>query len=389
MSGRNPAETRVPGIHIKTEGAVAARTHVTIIDPTIHTEAPPTASDPEVVLSETRQHLHVHSVTLTGLFILAVFFTLHVGRMIFLPITIALLLAVLFAPLLRRMKHLKIPEPLSAAILLSLLIAVLGYGVSRLAEPAADWAARVPDAFRLAEYKLRVFKQPMQDVTKATELLSKAADLDGVKKVQQVEVKGDAWPMKFFSLTGGFAIEVATTFILLFFLLSSGDLFLQKLVKVLPRWPDKRRAVEIVRQIEEQLSRYLVTVTCINLGLGTAVGIAMYLLGMPNPILWGVMAALLTFIPYLGHMFGIIVIMLVAALTFDELGRMFLVGGVYGALALLEGWFATPMILGQRLEINPVVLLILLLVGALPTGPHSGTGDMHQATGSVSSFWFG
>ncbi|MBA3968203.1 MAG: AI-2E family transporter [Nitrospirales bacterium] len=92
------------------------------------------------------------------------------------------------------------------------------------------------------------------------------------------------------------------------------------------------------------------------------VGIAMYLLGMPNPILWGAMAALLTFIPYLGHMFGIIVVMLVAALTFDEVSHVFLVGGVYGGLAFAEGWFATPMILGQRLEINPVVLLIGLML---------------------------
>jgi predicted PurR-regulated permease PerM len=296
------------------------------------------------------------------MFILAVLFTLHAGRVIFLPLTIALLFAVLFAPLLRRLKQVRIPEPLSAAILLSLVIIILGYGVSRLAAPASDWAARLPDAFREAEYKLRVFKQPMQEVTKATELLSKATTLDGTKKVQQVEVKNDAWPMKFFSVTGELLVGVATSIILLYFLLSSGDLFLQKLVKVLPHWSDKRRAVEIVRQMEEQLFRYLFTVSCINLGLGTLVGIAMNLLGMPNPILWGAMAALLTYIPYLGHIFGITVVMLVAALTFDEVSHVFIVGGVYGGLAFVEGWFATPMILGQRLEINPVVLLIGLML---------------------------
>lgn len=330
----------------------------------------PTAAPPPLVPErdsdradrEFRPGLHVHSVTLTGLFVLAVLFTIHLGRVIFLPITVALLCAVLFAPLLRRLKHVKIPEPVSAAILLSLVVAFVGYGGSRLAEPASDWATRVPEAFREAEYKLRVIKQPMQDVTKATELLSKAATLEGTKKVQQVEVKNDAWPMKFFSVTGELIVEVATTLILLYFLLSSGDLFLQKLVKVLPRWSDKRRAVEIVRHIEEQLFKYLFTVTCINVGLGTMVGIAFYLVGMPNPILWGAMAALLTFIPYLGHMFGIIVVMLVAALTFDELGHVFIAGGIYGGLALLEGWFVTPMILGQRLEINPVVLLVSLML---------------------------
>ena len=103
-------------------------------------------------------------------------------------------------------------------------------------------------------------------------------------------------------------------------------------------------------------------VTCINLGLGTAVGIAMYLLDMPNPLLWGVMAGLLTFIPYLGHVFGIAVVVLAAALTFDDLGRMVLVGAIYWALAIIEGSFVSPMILGQRLAINPVVLIIGLML---------------------------
>ena len=335
---------------------------MTMVDPPAHDVVSGPAGHAEPVEEEVHPNLHIHSATLTGLFILAVLVTLHFGSVVFLPITIALLFAVLFAPLMRRLKHIKIPEPVSAAILLSLLIGTLGYGVSRLAEPASEWASRVPDAFREAEYKLRVLKQPMQDVTKATEILSKATTLDGAKKVPQVEVKSDAWPMKFFSVTGEVLVEFATTLILLYFLLSSGDLFLQKLVKVLPKWSDKRRAVEIVRQVEEQLFQYLFTVTCINVGLGTLVGTAMYFLGMPNPILWGTMAALLTFIPYLGHMFGIVVVTLVAALTFDELTHVLLVGGVYGALALLEGWFVTPMILGRRLEINPVVLLVGLML---------------------------
>ena len=113
---------------------------MTTIDPTVSAEPLASNTDPATVNSELRPHLHVHSVTLTGLFILAVLFTLHLGRVIFLPITIALLFAVLFAPLLRRLKQVKIPEPVGAAILLSLLVAILGYGVSRLAEPASDWA---------------------------------------------------------------------------------------------------------------------------------------------------------------------------------------------------------------------------------------------------------
>lgn len=334
-----------------------------VIDPPVHQERPDPDSDPVPIEAPAVPLITFHSVSLAGLFLLALLYTLHVGRVIFLPMTIALLFAVLFAPLLRRMKRMYIPEPIGAAMLLFLLVGLLGYGVSRLSEPAAEWVDRAPAAFREAEVKLRVLKKPMQEMSKATELFAKAAAFDeSKKKVQQVEVKGDGWQIKFFSITGELIIGFATTLVLSYFLLSSGDLFLQKLVKVLPRWPDKKRAVEIVRQIEGQLFEYLLTVSLINMGLGTAVGIAMYLLGMPNPVLWGAMAALLTFLPYLGHLFGVVVVMLVAALTFDEVGRMFLVGGVYVGLAIIEGSFATPMILGRRLEINPVVLLLGLMV---------------------------
>jgi predicted PurR-regulated permease PerM len=334
-----------------------------IAEPLPHTDG---GDGPSSATLKTDQSLEgrfvFRSVALTGLFILTVLYTLRIGRVIFLPIAVAFIFTVLLAPVVRHMKRFKMPEPIAAGILLLFVICLLGLGIARFAEPAAEWAAKAPDALREAEYKLRVFKKPMQEVNKATELISKAATLEDVKKIQQVEVKGEAWQVKFFSITGELVAGFATTFILLYFMLSSGDHFLQKLVKVLPRLHDKKQAVEIVRETEGHLFRYLSTVTCINLGLGAAVGTSMHLLGMPNALLWGLMAALLTFIPYLGHVVGVAVVSLVAALTFDDVGWMFLVGGVYWGLAVIEGTFVTPMVLGERLEINPVVLIIGLML---------------------------
>jgi predicted PurR-regulated permease PerM len=268
----------------------------------------------------------------------------------------------LLAPVIRRMKGMKIPEPIAAAFVLLMVVLVVAYGLSRLSEPAAEWIARAPDAFSAAEYKLQVLKKPMQEMSKASDLIANAANPDESKKVQQVKVKGDAWPAKVFSITGEFLAGLAAMMVLLYFFLSSGDLFLQKLMKVLHRLQDKKRAVEIIREIEGQLATYLFTVTCINCGLGVAVGSAMLFLGMPNPVLWGTMAAALTFIPYLGHMIGVTVVSLVAAMTFESAGWIFAVGGTYLFFAIIEGSFAYPMILGHRLELNPVVLLLGLMV---------------------------
>ena len=148
----------------------------------------------------------------------------------------------------------------------------------------------------------------------------------------------------------------------IYFLLASGNLFLQKLVRVLPRFQDKRIAVTIVRQIEKDISLYLLTVTMINAGLGVAVGTAMYGLGMPNPVLWGVMAGCFNFIPYLGAIASAIVLTLVASLTFDQLGRILLVPVVFIALNELEGMIVTPAVVGKRLSLNPVAIFIWLLL---------------------------
>ncbi len=149
--------------------------------------------------------------------------------------------------------------------------------------------------------------------------------------------------------------------VLLYFLLASGDLFLRKLIRVLTTLEDKKRAVEIARRLQEDISLYLLTITLINLGLGVAEGIAMHLLGMPNPLLWGVIAAILNFIPYLGAMVGMAVIAAVAALTFQTPGQILLPPLVYFLLTAAEGYLITPHIIGRRLTLNPVMILLGLI----------------------------
>jgi predicted PurR-regulated permease PerM len=305
--------------------------------------------------------LDMRSVALSGLFLLSVLYTLYLAKAVVLPITLALLLSFLFAPIVRALKRLAIPEPLGAAVLLLVAGSIASLGTYRLAEPAASWLTKAPQALRQIEDKIHAIKKPVEKVTEATELLGKLTGIEP-NKTQEEELKRSSLSDLLFNQTAEFLAGSMITAILLYFLLASGNLFLLKLVKVIPRLEDKRCAVEIVRQIEEHLSTYLLTVTVINLGLGIIVGMAMSILEMPNPLLWGVMACLLTFIPYLGHTIGFMIVTLVAALTFDELGRILMVGGSYAGLAGLEGMLVTPMILGHRLTLNPVIIIIGLFL---------------------------
>jgi predicted PurR-regulated permease PerM len=156
-------------------------------------------------------------------------------------------------------------------------------------------------------------------------------------------------------------VGVLETLVLLYFLLAAGDLFLLKLVKILPRLEDKKEAVEIAHEVERNISTFLFTITIINTCLGGLVALGCYLVGMRNPVLWGVVAALVNFIPYFGPIAGIVILTLAGFLIFDSMGQALLPAIIYYALHVVESNFITPTILGRRLTLNPVVIFISLM----------------------------
>jgi predicted PurR-regulated permease PerM len=305
--------------------------------------------------------LNIRSLALTGIFIILLLYTLKIGSAFFIPVVLALLLSFVFASVIRLLSRFYVPAPLGAAIVLLALLGSLALGIYRLAEPARDWMAKLPETVRQVERKVKNIKQSVQEVSKATKEVDRLTSLDGGEKTQKVEVKRATLGESLLGPTQEFLVGTALVFALLFFLLASGDLFLRKLVSVLPSFHDKKLAVEISHQIEHDVSRYLLAISCINAVFGAAVGGCMYLLGLPNPLLWGVMAGLLHFIPFLGAVVGISVVTMVALVTLDSMETIVLVPAVYLALNLLEEYLVLPWILGRRLLLNPVVVFLWLI----------------------------
>jgi predicted PurR-regulated permease PerM len=278
------------------------------------------------------------------------------------PIVLALLLSFLLAPAVQGLTQLRLPEPLGAAVVLLAILGVAGLGTYGLWEPATQWIQQLPKSVRQIEAKMRPVKQSVEELSETTKKVEEITQVGSGTAPTTVEVN-----VQRPSLTGtvinqtlSLLATVGAVTILLYFLLASGDLFLLKLVRVLPRLEDKKIAVAIVREVRHDISRYLSTITLINAGLGLAVGITMSWLGMPNPVLWGVMTGCFNFIPYLGAVSSAIILTLVALLTFDGLDRALLVPSMFMGLTTLEGFFVTPMIVGQRLTLNPVAIFIWL-----------------------------
>lgn len=302
----------------------------------------------------------VRSLAITGLFILAAFYTLYLARAFFLPIILALLLNFLLSPIVRVLKKIHIPEPLGAALVIFGLLGGLGLGIYELAGPAYDWAQRAPQSLQKLERKLAGFKKPVQTMSKATQQVEQITTVGGGQKPQAIEVQQESLGQRLFSRTTEVLAAGSVLIILLFFLLASGDLFLRKLIRVLPRLEDKKTAVEIARQIESDISSYLLTITMINACLGLATWGAMALLKVPNPMLWGVLAWTTNYIPYLGAMTMYAVLTMVGFLTFPTPGQALMVPGAFGVLNILEAYLLTPMVLGKRLTLNPVVIFLAL-----------------------------
>src|SRR5205085_509653 len=193
-----------------------------------------------------------------------------------------------------------------------------------LAEPAGDWLDKAPQGLREISLKLHRVSGQVRDVTKATDQVQTLTqDMAGTGKSKAPEVTVRA-PTLVESIIAGakqFAVSAISTLVLLFFLLSSDGLMLRKIVSVTPLLANKQRAIDITRQIESEVSNYLFTVTMINTVLGGLVAIAMYMLGVPNPALWGAMTGLFNFVPYLGDIASFGVLTIVGLLTFDDLWK--------------------------------------------------------------------
>ena len=320
--------------------------------------APPAGEEGRAkLLGEGADARHVSLVLLA---VLAVLYTLHIAQVFILPIVLSVLLNLLLSPvvvLLRR--YARIPEPLGAAVVIFLFLGALTFGVYRLAPAASAWVARAPESLATVQRRIQPLRKPVEKVTQAAEKVEQATDLD--QKTPQVEIKGPSLTKQVFGGTTALLGAAMVVIFLTYFLLAAGDLFLHKLVGVLPQLKDKKTAVRIVRETQAQVSLYLVVTTVINAGVGVATGLALALVGMPNPVLWGVVAGVLNFVPYIGGLVNTVILTLAAFLAFEDASQALLVPVVFTVINILEGNLITPMVLGRRMRLNTVAVFVGLI----------------------------
>lgn len=300
-------------------------------------------------------------VVLTAILVILSFGALRVAQPVFFPVALALLLYFLLRPAVRWLTRRRVPVVIAAALAIAVPAATVSWGVVTLWRPALKWVDKAPRALRSLDQRSGTLKGPVEKVSEAAEEVEKIAEVDG-SRTPEVNVRERSLGEVLAAGVTAFVVQGAMTMVLLFFFLAFGDNLLRSVVRILPAFRDKRRAVEVARHVEVHVSRYLAIVTSINVVLAAVVGVAMKLMGMPNPWLWGVLAGLVNYVPYLGPTVGLVVISLVSAVAFPDLGRAVLAPLVYFTITATEGSFVTPMILGRHHSLNPLVILIWLLL---------------------------
>jgi predicted PurR-regulated permease PerM len=318
----------------------------------------------QLEVSERREAMplprNLQSLLLSGIFLILFFYTLYFTGEIVLPIIFAIILYLVLQPTMRAFGKLRMPKTISAAFVIFVLFgALVGLGFT-LSGPAASWISKAPDSLSRLESRLFILKQPIAQLQSATKQVEKIAE-GTPPDAPSVTVAGPGLAGLLLSGTRSTLFGLGTTMVLLFFLLVSGDLFLRRFVEILPTLSNKKQVVEITREIERNISGYLATVSLMNLAVGVATGLATYLLGLSDPILWGTLAFLLNFVPILGPLCGIAILFLAGLLTFGTIWQSLLPAGFYLAIHIVEGEVLTPMLLARRFVLNPVLVVVALV----------------------------
>lgn len=301
------------------------------------------------------------TVAVGGLFILGVLFALYAASTVLVPIAVSLLLDFLLSPIIRWFGRHRIKAPIAAAIVMFGALGVIGGTSWMLAGPAAEWVQRAPSTMAQVQNKITHLVKPIQRLQAAAGRMEQAATSGGAS----AGPAQSAGPTLASNVLGGMAAFVGaatTVFFLTYFLLASGDLFLRKLLSILPGRRDRAKAIAITSEIESHVSRYLAITMLVNVGLGLATWGVLAALDMPNAALWGAVAGVLNLVPYLGAVLTAVIIAAAALVSYPSVGAALIPPTAFFALNMIESNVVTPALMGRHFPLNAVVVFGGLLV---------------------------
>jgi predicted PurR-regulated permease PerM len=292
---------------------------------------------------------------------------LYVAHQAFIPVALALLAALILSGPVELLLKFRIPRSLSATVILIFFLAATVGLVDMMWAPAQQWYSTAPATMKTIKRKL----VPMaRFFNRVEEIRASAGNITGAANpaapaAPPVVAKSDDSPVLILDATRGAMVSVLTFIIVTLFLLAGGPPMCARMTAAFVDDLNSAHVLDVIEKVRKEVGRFYVTTAIINVGLGLATTGVMMLLGMPTPYLWGIIAATLNFIPYAGPATTLIIVTLVAVVSFDQLGQVAAVSASYLALTAVEGQVIQPLFVGRRLEVNPLLIFLGLWFGGL------------------------
>ena len=324
--------------------------------------AAPEPVPPDAAATTTRPRAPASLVVLA---VLAVGYTLWATQDLILPVLLAMFFALVGNPIIRVLQRIRIPRFVAALAVLCSGLALAVLLGQQLVQPASEWIREAPRELRSLAPKLQKLAKPMQDANKAAENIARAAGGENTSRPVQVVRTEVNDPYRVLTTTPRMVASILAVVLLTFFFMVYGQDLQRHAIALLPDRQKKRVTVEILHTIEIEVSRYVLTISVINMVVGLVFAACLYLgldLPLDQALLWGTLAAILNFAPYVGPLIGIVVMLLMGFSSFNDPVQSLLPAAIYLGLHTLEGQIVTPIVLGKRMALSPLILILALMV---------------------------
>jgi predicted PurR-regulated permease PerM len=310
--------------------------------------------------------IHVNQFTAAKLLVLgALGVLLYVAHQAFIPIALALLAALVLSGLVETLLKFRIPRSLSATVILIAFLAASAGLVDLMWAPAQQWYLTAPATMKIIKRKLSPaakFMSRIEEIRASAGIITNPP-ISAAPSAAPAGSEGS--PVLLLDATRGIMVSALTFVIVTLFLLAGGPPMIARMTAAFVDDLNAAHVLDVIERVRKEVGRFYVTTAIINVGLGLATTGLMALLGMPTPYLWGIVAATLNFIPYAGPATTLILLTLVATVSFDKLGQVAAVAASYLALVAVEGQIVQPLFVGRRLEVNPLLIFLALWFGGL------------------------
>lgn len=335
------------------------------MDDLTHSKSSGSTNEPATHQAQSRPGSTFAQIALIGIFLILLMAMLGYGRAVFLPITLALVIGTILAPLTSFAANYRIPHAGTAAILVLGTIALLSTGIVYLSDPVRAWIGRAPEIGANLREKLVIFDAPIEALNRVREALGAAPSQS---KTIAFDLNTSLLQPALASLTPAVG-QLLIFFGTLFFFLGHRNRLKESIVRFGSEREARLRVIRIWNAVEASLATYIATVAAINAGVGIIVGTACYFIGLPSPLVWGFLAFVLNFVPYIGPATMFVTLLGVGLVTFDSFYQALIAPLLFVGMSTIEGQFVTPTILGARLTLNPLFIFLSIAFWVWLWGP--------------------